>query len=130
MFPRTQNEKLKKECIWVRIRGAFLAKKGAPKLSFHREGGGAVAPICPLNPPLILYNFEVKQKNKLHVFYQKLGCDKFLSLISNFDYLSTKGFLIGFLFSQCRIINVVANTAADMFLSTRLTSKFLINQFL
>ena len=39
MFPRIQNETLKKECIWVRIRGAFLAKKGAPKLNFHREGG-------------------------------------------------------------------------------------------
>ena len=48
MFRRIQNESLKKDCIWVRIRGAFLAKKGAPKLNFHREGG-AVAPICP--PP-------------------------------------------------------------------------------
>ena len=46
MFRRIQNESLKKDCIWVRIRGAFLAKKGAPKLNFHREGG-AVAPICP-----------------------------------------------------------------------------------
>ena len=46
VFPRIQNETLKKECIWVRIRGAFLAKKGAPKLSFHREGG-AVAPFAP-----------------------------------------------------------------------------------
>ena len=46
MFLRIQNESLKKECIRVRIRGAFLAKKGAPKLNFHREGG-AVAPICP-----------------------------------------------------------------------------------
>ena len=46
MFRRIQNESLKKECIRVRIRGAFLAKKGAPKLYFHREGG-AVAPICP-----------------------------------------------------------------------------------
>ena len=52
MFRRIQNESLKKDCIWVRIRGAFLAKKGAPKLNFHREGR-AVAPICPpLNPPL------------------------------------------------------------------------------
>ena len=48
MFRRIQNESLKKDRIWVRIRGAFLAKKGAPKLNFHREGG-AVAPICP--PP-------------------------------------------------------------------------------
>ena len=40
VFPRIQNETLKKECIWVRIREAFLAKKGAAKLSFHREGGG------------------------------------------------------------------------------------------
>ena len=39
MFLCIQNESLKKECIWVRIRGAFLAKKGAPKLNFHREGG-------------------------------------------------------------------------------------------
>ena len=46
MFRRIQNESLKKDCIWVRIRGAFLAKKGAPKLNFHREGG-AVALICP-----------------------------------------------------------------------------------
>ena len=53
MFRRIQNESLKKDCIWVRIRGAFLAKKGVPKLNFHREGG-AVAPICPLNPPLPL----------------------------------------------------------------------------
>ena len=28
MFLRIQNESLIKECIWVRIRGAFLAKKG------------------------------------------------------------------------------------------------------
>ena len=34
------------QCIWVRIRGAFLAKKGAPKLSFHREGDS-----CPYLPP-------------------------------------------------------------------------------
>ena len=46
MFLRIQNESLKKECICYRIRGAFIAKKGAPKLNFHREGG-AVAPICP-----------------------------------------------------------------------------------
>ena len=46
MFPRIQNETLKKERVWVRLRGAFLAKKGAPNLNFHREGG-AVAPICP-----------------------------------------------------------------------------------
>ena len=39
MFPRIQNETLTTECIWVRIRGAVLAKKGAPKLSFHREEG-------------------------------------------------------------------------------------------
>ena len=39
MFPRIQSETMKKEYIWVRIRGAFLAKKGAPKLNFHREGG-------------------------------------------------------------------------------------------
>ena len=51
MFPRIQNETLKKECIWIRIRGAFLAKKGAPKLSFHREGG-QLPPFAPLNPPL------------------------------------------------------------------------------
>ena len=38
----------KKECIWVRIRGAFLAKKGAPKFSFYREGGGG---SCPHLPP-------------------------------------------------------------------------------
>ena len=37
MYPRIQNETLKKECIWVRIRGTVLAKKGAPKLIFHRE---------------------------------------------------------------------------------------------
>ena len=38
MFPRIQNETLKKEGIWVRIKGAVLAKEGAPKLSVHREG--------------------------------------------------------------------------------------------
>ena len=52
-FPRIQNETLKKECIWVRIRGAFLAKKGAPKLSFHCEGGGSCPHLPPLNPPLL-----------------------------------------------------------------------------
>ena len=36
MFPRIQNEALK-EWIWVRIRGAVLAKKGASKLTFHRD---------------------------------------------------------------------------------------------
>ena len=49
VFPRIQNETLKKECIWVRIRGAFHAKKGPPKLSFHREGGGGQLP--PFAPP-------------------------------------------------------------------------------
>ena len=29
MFLRIQNESLIKECIWVRIRGAFLGKGGA-----------------------------------------------------------------------------------------------------
>ena len=52
MFRRIQNESLKKECIRVRIRGAFLAKKGAPKLNFHREGG-QLPPFAPLNPPLV-----------------------------------------------------------------------------
>ena len=46
MFPLIQNETLKKECIWIRIRGAFPAKKAVPKLSFHREGGK-----CPHLPP-------------------------------------------------------------------------------
>ena len=39
MVPRIQNEALKKEHIWVRIRGTFLAKKRATKLNFHCEGG-------------------------------------------------------------------------------------------
>ena len=56
MLPRIRNETLKKECIWVRIRGAFLAKKGAPKLSFHREGGQS-PPFAPLNPPLGAVSF-------------------------------------------------------------------------
>ena len=46
MFRRIQNESLKEECIRVRIRSAFLTKKGAPRQNFHREGG-AVAPTCP-----------------------------------------------------------------------------------
>ena len=37
-------------------KGAVVAKKGAPKLSFHCEGGGAVASICPLNLPLICHS--------------------------------------------------------------------------
>ena len=52
MFPRIQNETLKKERIWVRIRGAFLAKKGAPNLNFYHEGG-QLPPSAPLNPPLV-----------------------------------------------------------------------------
>ena len=51
MFRLIQNESLKKERIRVRIRGAFLAKKGAPKLNFHREGG-QLPPSAPLNPLL------------------------------------------------------------------------------
>ena len=47
VFPRIQNETLKKECIWVRIRGAFPAKKGAPKLSLHHEGGRQLPPFAP-----------------------------------------------------------------------------------
>ena len=39
------------------------------------------------------------------LFYKKLGSGH-----------STKSFLIGFLFFECSIINVVAVTAADMFL--------------
>ena len=46
MFPSIQNKTLKKERIWVRIRGTFLVKKGAPNLNFHREGGN-----CPHLPP-------------------------------------------------------------------------------
>ena len=57
MFRRIQNESLKKECIRVRIRGAFLAKKGAPKLNFHREGG-QLPPSGPLNPPLVKVALE------------------------------------------------------------------------
>ena len=48
--PLHSERNTEKERIWVRIRGAVLAKKGAPKLSFHREGGGA-APSAPY-PPL------------------------------------------------------------------------------
>ena len=33
-FRRIQNESLIKECIWVRIKGAFLAKKGGAKAQF------------------------------------------------------------------------------------------------
>ena len=33
MFPNIQNKKMKKDCIWVRMRGAILAKKGTPKLN-------------------------------------------------------------------------------------------------
>ena len=51
MFRRIQNESLRKECIRVRIRGTFLAEKGAPKLNFYREGG-QLPPSAPLNPPL------------------------------------------------------------------------------
>ena len=60
MFLRIQKESLKKECIRVRIRGAFLAKKGAPKLNFHREGGGSCPhlPPPPLNPPLDIAIFS------------------------------------------------------------------------
>ena len=58
MFLRIQNESLKKECIRVRIRGAFLAKKAAPKLNFHREGGGSCPHLPPLNPPLSVINHE------------------------------------------------------------------------
>ena len=53
MFLRLRNKLLKKECIWVRKRGAFLAKQGVPELNFHHEGGGAVAHICLLNLPLV-----------------------------------------------------------------------------
>ena len=42
-------------------RFAFLAKKGAPKLNFHRERGGAVAPTCPLNPPLHKFDTVLSQ---------------------------------------------------------------------
>ena len=54
MFPRIQNETLKKECIWVRIRGAFLAKKGGGRQSlvFIVKGGGQLPPFAPPpNPP-------------------------------------------------------------------------------
>ena len=47
MFPRIQNETLKKECIWVRIRGDVLAKKGAPKLNFYCEEGGCCLHLPP-----------------------------------------------------------------------------------
>ena len=62
MFRRIQNESLKKDCIWVRIRGAFLAKKGAPKLNFHREGGA----VAPLNPPLQMHKTNINY-NGVHI---------------------------------------------------------------
>ena len=37
-------------------KGAVLAKKGATKLSFHREGGGQLPPSTLLNPPLICHS--------------------------------------------------------------------------
>ena len=69
MFRRIQNESLKKDCIWVRIRGAFLAKKGAPKLNFHREGG-AVAPICP--PP----KSATGRKTTLFDYFSPISAEK------------------------------------------------------
>ena len=53
LSPRIQNETLKKACIRVRIRGAFLVKKEAPKLVFRR-GRGQLHQFVPLNPPLVL----------------------------------------------------------------------------
>ena len=47
MFLRIQNESLLKEYIWVRIRGAFPAKKRGPKLNFHREGGSSSHNLLP-----------------------------------------------------------------------------------
>ena len=41
---------------------------------------------------------------------------RFLCLTRNFVHFSTKSFLFGFLIFECRIINVVTNTAADVFL--------------
>ena len=43
-------------------KGAVLVKKGAPKLSFHREGGGAVAPSALLNPPLICQSIPARNQ--------------------------------------------------------------------
>ena len=60
MFPRIQNETLTKECIWVRITAVALAKMGAPKLSFHREGG-QLPPFASLNLPLTMARSEKRQ---------------------------------------------------------------------
>ena len=95
MFRRIQNESLTKECIRVRIRGAFLAKKGAPKLNFHREGG-AVAPICPpksatdlvsIMPPKIFTLFSVL--NLLHFNNVK----NFQSYFNSVSFLILSSFL-------------------------------------
>ena len=75
MFPRIQNETLNKECIRVRIRGALLAKKGAPKLNFHREGGQLPpsAPICPLKSPLFLSLTPVRSSDEQTRCYYMIG---------------------------------------------------------
>ena len=57
---------------------------------------------------------------QLHVFYKKLGSghitESFLILHEILAILVQKVSLLVSYFSECRIINVVANTAADMFL--------------
>ena len=35
---------------------------------------------------------------------------------ANYTFFVTESFYVGFLFFECRIIDVVTNTAADMFL--------------
>ena len=68
MFLRIQNESLKKEGHLGQDRGAFLAKKGASKLNFHREGGGS----CPHLPPKSATGFEEMPLNFIAVMYGTL----------------------------------------------------------
>ena len=44
---------------WGQDKGTVLVKKGAPKLSFHREGGGQLPPSALLNPPLICHSIPL-----------------------------------------------------------------------
>ena len=71
--------------------------------------------ISVKHQPTMLWNkftrFFYKKLRSGHSTKSFLISHEILSILA-----STKSFLISFLFFECRIINVVANTAANMFL--------------
>ena len=105
--PSNQKRKLSSQTIGTKL-----------QLSQNPPPPPFLSDFSELAPPLL--SLLCWRQTNYKVFYKKFGSGHstktFLISQKNFVHFSTKSFLIGFLFFEYRIIKVVANTAADMFL--------------